>query len=383
MSKIGNFFRKRLTTIINLGISLFLLLVAGGTGVYVAFAETYSADKYMDEFYECFLNESYAALFKSAGVEESKFISTTAFTQMMVNDYGYEETEKYSIGKVVQSGNYAKATVAFVDSETIETVKWDLKLEKSKDKKYVFFNEWQVNIDDFIIEDVKITAPEEVEVIIDDINITTEDIEEVDKTVDQETGKVTYTIGRMFKGTHAVLFVGKHTEPESYITTFDEEHKLYSCRNGVLVSSHKDMMSGVAKNIIVEMYNSAFTGAGTTQLLTMFAATEEVSGIVDSKYKAMVDAINKDDGTTLISIDITDYSIMFDRYNFDEKTVAKFYYTASYTAKSERTLNDGVRDTYEGTVTAEAYVTFEFVDEKWQAVNIEMECIDYSKPEEE
>ena len=382
MSKIGKFFEKRLATIINLSVSLFLLLIAGGAGVYLAFAQTYSPEKYMDEYYECFLNESYGALFRSAGIEESTFISSSTFTQMMVNDYGYEEVEKYSIGNVVQTGDYAKATVAFVDSETIETIKWDLKLEKCKEKKYWFFNEWQVNIDDFIIEGVRLIAPAEVEVIIDDINVTTEELDEVKKVTDSETGMVTYTIDKMFMGTHAVLFVGTHTEPESYITTFDEDHKVYSCRDGVMIAADQTAMSEATRSIVVEMYNSAFSAAGTEKLLTLFSSKDGVQNIVESTYNAMLSAINKDDGATLVSIDITDYSIMFDRYDFDEEMTARFYYTATYTAKAERTMNEGVRETYEGSVTSEAYVTFEYIDDAWQAVNIEMECIDYSQPEE-
>ena len=99
-------------------------------------------------------------------------------------------------------------------------------------------------------------------------------------------------------------------------------------------------------------------------------------------YTNMINSINKDDGSTLSSIDITDYSITFDKYDFDENVRARFYYTANFTAKGGRTIDYGVRDTYEGTATSEAYITFELIDGTWQATDIEIECIDYSQPEE-
>ena len=79
---------------------------------------------------------------------------------------------------------------------------------------------------------------------------------------------------------------------------------------------------------------------------------------------------------------LVDYSISFDRYDFDGNVKAKFYYTASFTARGGRTIDYGVRDTYEGTATSQAYVTFELIDGIWQATDVEIECIDYSQPEE-
>lgn len=377
-------FEIKLSTVVNLLISLGLLLLAGGIGVFLAFYNTHSPQKYMDEYYECFLNESYSALFKSSGVKTDTFISAENFTRMMVNEYGYEETDKYSIGEITKDGDFATATVSFVDSETVETVKWNLKLQKSKEKKYIFFNEWNVNIDEFILEDVVLTADEEVEVIIDDINITSEDIAGVNKSLNEETGLVTYTIERIFTGTHSVLFAGKHTVPETELVSFDSENKIYECEMvGTLPTEDKDVMSDITKKIVVEMYNSAFAEADGTGLVALFSSKEGVSDKVTEVYNLVLAGVNKEDGSMLTSIDITDYSISFADYTYNEQMVTTFDYTAAFTAKTGRTLGDGVRKTYEGTVSAQAKITFEYVDDSWQAVAVDMDCIDYSQPEEE
>ena len=40
-----------------------------------------TSEKYMNDFYECFLNESYAALYGSSNVRESDFITDSSFTE--------------------------------------------------------------------------------------------------------------------------------------------------------------------------------------------------------------------------------------------------------------------------------------------------------------
>lgn len=138
LSKIGDFIKKKKSTILGLLGSIGMLLLAGLTGVFVAVYQTYSPEKYMNEYYECFKNESYGAMFASSGIKESSFITADTFAQMMINSYGYEEDDKYSISDVSKNGKYAKATVSFTDSETNEEINWDLKLQKGSQKHYMF-----------------------------------------------------------------------------------------------------------------------------------------------------------------------------------------------------------------------------------------------------
>ncbi len=384
MSKKKKKFEIKLSTVVNLSISMACLLLAGGIGVFLAFYNTHSPQKYMDEYYECFINESYSALFKSSGVSEDRFISTENFARMMVNEYGYEETDKYSIGNLEKEGEFANATVSFVDSESLSTVKWNLKLQKSAEKKYIFFNEWNVNIDEFILNNIIITADEEIEIIIDDINITTEEIEGVKKVFHEKTGLITYTIERMFKGTHSLILAGKHTMPESELVIFDEDNRSYIAGTvGVVETAVKDSLYSVTRDIIVEVYNSAFAEEAGENLVALFSSKEGVAEQITEAYNGILSQINKEDGSMLISIDITDYSISFEDYTYNEQLVSVFDYTAAFTAKTGRTLGDGVRKTYEGTVNSQAKVIFEYVEDSWQAVDIDMNCIDYSQPEDE
>ncbi len=384
MSKVGKFFKKHKGTILNLLGSIGLLVLAGGTGVFVALYQTYSPKKYMEDYYECFINESYSALYNSANVEESSFISLESFNQMMVNNYGYEDEDKYSISDVTRLGPYAQSMVSFEDSETGDNVQWKLKLEKADEKKYLIFSDWIVNIDEFIIEKVKLTAHKEVDVIIDDKNLTQEEIVGVIKKENAETGIITYYIDRMFAGDHTIMFVGTQTHPENYIVTFDEENKFYAFRDGDLKVDIQESMSTSVTNIIVEMYNSVFSQSGTETLATMFANKEGVKHNLDVTYIGMVSSANQDNGAMLESIDITRYSMKFGRYDYNGTIDVKFDYTAGFEAKYPRVIEggvviDGVRQSYMGEVDATATVTFEYIDGKWQAVAIDMQCIDYGE----
>ncbi len=383
LGKTGNFFEKKKGTILNLLGSLGLLILAGGVGVFIALYQTYSPEKYMDDYYECFMNESYAALYKNSNVKESSFVNLGAFNQMMVNNYGYEEEDKYSISDVTRLGQFAQATVSFEDSETKEDIRWDLKLEKA-DSRYVFFNEWQVDMDKFIIDNVKLTAHKEVDIIIDDKNLTQEEIAGVIKNTDEETGIVTYIIDRMFAGDHTIMFVGTHTQPESAVVTFDEDDKFYAFRQGDLKTEEQESIAASVTAIVAEAYNSAFAQTGIETLLPLFAESADREHNLTVLYEGMLGRINQENGATLTSIDITNYSMAFGKYDYSNKITMKFFYDATYTAKKARVMADGVvidgvRQDYEGDGEGQAEVSFEYRDGKWQAVSINMQCIDYSK----
>lgn len=384
MSKVGNFFKKRKGAILSMLGSLAMLAAAGGVGVFCALYQTYSPDKYMEDYYECFINESYAALYKSANIEESEFISLESFNQMMVNNYGYEETDRYSISEMSRLGPYAQSMVSFIDSETSDKVEWKLKLEKADEKKYLFFSDWIVNLDEFIVEKVKLVAPTGVDIIIDDKNITQEKIKGVRKTVDEETGMVSYIIDRMFVGDHNIMYVGTHTQPESVIVTVDEDSEFYAFREGDVKAEIQESISASVTDIVVGMYNAVFLQEGTDNVKTKFATKDGVQHNLDTTYIAMVAAANQDNGATLESIDITYYSMKFDRYDYDGDISVRFYYTSKFEAKYPRVMDggvviDGVRQSYVGEVDSEAVVTYEYIDEKWQAVSIDMKCIDYGE----
>lgn len=382
MSKTGNILKKVKATVLSLLGSVLLLLLAGVIGALVAIYQTYSADKYMNDFYECFINESYAALYGSAEVDESDFITLESFTQMMVNNFGYEDNDKYSISDIAKSGKYAISTVSFTDSETNKDVKWDLKLEKSEKKHYMFFNEWNVNIDDFILSNVKIEAAQGVDIIIDDKNITVEELKNVKKKINEETGVITYTIDKMFMGDHTVTFIGSQTQTENFIASFDKDHKYYAFRDGNLKAEDQQAISTLATSLVVEMYNSALTSAGPDQLKAMFVPNS--SYVAETSYIKMQAAVNKDNGAMLETIDIKDYSMVFERYDYSGTTKVEFFYKTSFKAKEPRVIDggviiDGVRQSYNGEAEATATITFGYVDGKWQATDIQMECIDYSE----
>ena len=221
------------------------------------------------------------------------------------------------------------------------------------------------------------------DVIVDGRNLTVDDIKGVKTTVDEETGLITYIVDRMFAGSHNIMFIGAHTEVKEVITQFDKDRKFYAFRDGDLKAEIQQSMLESSKNIVLEMYNASLTGAGIDTLIPMFANVDGVVSSIELTYNGMSRDINKEDGSTLNSIDITDYKVVFDRYAYEDSVKIVFNYTASYAAKGSRTVIDGVRERYEGVGSADAIITFKYIEDSWKPVNIDMQCIDYSLPEEE
>lgn len=363
--------------------SLMMLVIAGGIGAFVAFSETYSPEKYVEDYYDCFIQQSYAALYKNSDTKNSEFITSNNFVMMMVNDFAVAEEDKdYSLGKLEADGDFMKATVSCKNPEGDGKITWDLKLEESDEVEYKFFHKWKVNLEDFILKNVRIQAKKGVDVVLDGTNLSELDIEGVTKEVDKKTEMVTYTIDRLFMGSHSLVFDYKLTETLDKIVYFDNENKEYVLESAPLKADTKDKMKDKLVQVVSQMYNSAFAGEGIDNVYPLFIQTEIMTNKLTKVYDSLIADINKEDGATLLSLDITEYEVKFEDYKFDLQTDVTLEYVATFSAKGARSLMSGVRENYEGSNKGKIVVTFKRIDAKWVATNLKMKCLDYSKPPE-
>ena len=92
--------------------------------------------------------------------------------------------------------------------------------------------------------------------------------------------------------------------------------------------------------------------------------------------------VNKDNGSTLISMTFDSYNTEVIDYIYGQTFGVRFTFGTTFTAKEARTQMSGVRKSYNSNAQGEAVVRFVCRDGQWVPSSIEMNCFDYSKPAE-
>ena len=149
-----------------------------------------------------------------------------------------------------------------------------------------------------------------------------------------------------------------------------------SAGNGTSINNNAEM-------IVQLMYKAVFERTGIDEVSTYFVADEAVRAKLTAVYDAMVLAIEPEDGSTLNSMDITEFSEHDIKLIYPSQVNLLLSFNCTFSARGARQEGGGIREKYDGTATS--ITTFHFIkdNENWLCDDFTMECIDYSKEEVE
>lgn len=381
MNKVKAFFVKRKRSILQLIGSLFMLAIAGGVGIMLGLKKTNDINKYINEAVEYFGEENWVALYQYSEVEDSAFINENEFGKLAAVMFGDVAEEKVNIENIVEKDKDATVKISYKTSDGNEKT-CQLEFDKKNIKNYVFFPQWKLDIENMIAKDCKLVIKKGFKVYLDGIELTAENSSVVS---DDVAGTDTYIISRIFKGDHVIYLQCDGVEVIEANTTWDESGSSYNMEAEKinLLQSQKDILNSTSKNVVVGMYSAIFTESGTDGLKQYFSENESALTSLNQVYDNMLAAIKPDDGSTLNSIDITTFNYDSIDYMYPDKADVKVSFECTFKARGPRKKNGGVRERYEGTSGSDIILHFVKSGDTWSCESVEMECIDYSKKEEE
>lgn len=360
--------------------SALILLITGGIGVFAAYAKTEgSSMTYAKTYFKYFMTHSWSLMYEETDLENSKYINETSFGEMMKNIVPNRGSDKYKFVDRGSDGDYNLIDVVYQETGSKVKRTMTLRMKKQEEKSLIILNQWEVCLSDEILRDCTITVPAGINVSLDGISLA-----DGVYTDNPENGLRTYTLDKVLAGKHMVELSGPGTKSayESFIWEGSGSSYAVQTTEIPLNDSVVTTCSDKAIDMVIGMYTGVLTNAGCDEVKNFLTTEEEKAGI-DALYAELLAQVNKEDGSTLVSMSFDSYDTSMTDYVYGQSFGVKFTFGTTFTAKGARTQMSGVRQAYQGNAQGEAVVRFECRDGQWVPVRMEMACFDYSKPAEE
>ena len=359
--------------------SILILAIAGGIGVFAAFAKTEgSSMTYAKTYFKYFMTHSWSLMYGETDLDTSKYINETSFGEMMSNIVPNRGSDKYKFIDRGTDGTYNIIDVVYQETGSDVKQTMTLKLKKKEEKELLILNQWEVCLSSEILRDCTVTAPAGMNLALDGISLS-----DAEYTDDPDTGLRTYTLGQVLAGKHRLEISGVQTKSvyESFIWESSRSGYTVQATDIPLNDDVITLSSDKAIDMIIGMYTGVLTNAGCDSVKEYMTTDEEKAG-VDVVYASLMSQVNRDDGSTLISMTFDSYNTEVIDYVYGQTFGVRFTFGTTFTAKEARTQMSGVRKSYNSNAQGEAVVRFVCRDGQWVPSSIEMNCFDYSKPAE-
>ncbi len=359
--------------------SILILAIAGGIGVFAAFAKTEgSSMTYAKTYFKYFMTHSWSLMYGETDLDTSKYINETSFGEMMSNIVPNRGSDKYKFVDRGTDGTYNIIDVVYQETGSDVKQTMTLKLKKKEEKELLILNQWEVCLSSEILRDCTVTAPAGMNLALDGISLS-----DAEYTDDPDTGLRTYTLGQVLAGKHRLEISGVQTKSvyESFIWESSRSGYTVQATDIPLNDDVITLSSDKAIDMIIGMYTGVLTNAGCDSVKEYMTTDEEKAG-VDVVYASLMSQVNKDNGSTLISMTFDSYNTEVIDYIYGQTFGVRFTFGTTFTAKEARTQMSGVRKSYNSNAQGEAVVRFVCRDGQWVPSSIEMNCFDYSKPAE-
>lgn len=359
--------------------SILILAIAGGIGVFAAFAKTEgSSMTYAKTYFKYFMTHSWSLMYGETDLDTSKYINETSFGEMMNNIVPNRGSDKYKFVDRGTDGTYNIIDVVYQETGSDVKQTMTLKLKKKEEKELLILNQWEVCLSSEILRDCTVTAPAGMNLALDGISLS-----DAEYTDDPDTGLRTYTLGQVLAGKHRLEISGVQAKSvyESFIWESSRSGYTVQATDIPLNDDVITLSSDKAIDMIIGMYTGVLTNAGCDSVKEYMTTDEEKAG-VDVVYASLMSQVNKDNGSTLISMTFDSYNTEVIDYIYGQTFGVRFTFGTTFTAKEARTQMSGVRKSYNSNAQGEAVVRFVCRDGQWVPSSIEMNCFDYSKPAE-
>lgn len=353
--------------------SLLMLAIAAGIGIFLAIGKVKGGPTvFAEEYFRYYAANNWYQMFNSTEISESRFINQTTFSRYMSQIEIPEEVKSFEVVDVEKDGEYATVKVDYKTVDGKERTS-TMRLKKQDKNVLLFYSTWKGDAESFIINDCEIRIPDGFVLKFDG-----EEIEDVKQPAVE--GMCTYVFDRMFKGRHTVEISGTGVDTKTVELDWNTDNAAYQITLEELGISEaiKSEISKKSKELLVAYYQAALTKAGADGIKALVTGDETVAAGLDEQYKALLAAINKEDGSMMSSLEISACECAIDQYSYMDSATVTLNYTANYTAKKPRSLVHGVRKTYNGSNTASMTVNFKCVEGVWTISNSNMVCVDYS-----
>ena len=349
-------------------VSLLLLVVFGGIGIYIAYNSVYgNPDDTLTLLYDNFESNNWKLIYEMSDVEEGDFVNY--YTYAYVMNSLLEDVDKTTMvrGETSINGKEVVLDVLYGEGQG-KTYSLTL-VEDEVEKNHKFFPVWKLDLEEKIVKDVTIKVPFGYNVELDGINLIC-----CDSTWIGEERMIEYHIDRIFAGTHTLeaTQIGK----EDILLNISFNNDGAACEVSKKEIKHEAILLENTVAVVFGLYKNALTNVGPDDLKKYFK--EEQQEPFQALYDELYSKINQENGAVLKTLEVENYDIYSGKITGTSVQMV-IDFDCNFTAKSGRTSTSGLRKDYSGTASSSVKVTYEYIDDTFLISDIEFECIDYSE----
>lgn len=199
--------------------------------------------------------------YKMVQVENDTFINEEQF-QNVIEDMSCAKISNFRVKKEENEKNEDDYTryieIAYRLKEDTSDYSMMVTLEKSEEKKWLFFDNWKVNVGDYIVKDISIEAIKGSKITIGGQELSKDLVSQQEN----EEGNMVYTIPRMFQGNYETVITNDVYENIVFeMNTYKEGEKnnFSSVKLQSVITENSDVQSEY-ENIIGEIADKNTTG---------------------------------------------------------------------------------------------------------------------------
>ena len=240
-------------------------VVAILVGAYVYLSSVFTPEKVAIKYFKAYASKDANKICKVIKLDESEFVSKKLLKEAL-KDEEKIDLENYKIEKNPTKSQLEKAlgiketddlsksiTIKYIKKGSSKEYYKTIKLVKSKNKKFLFFDNWVVDSSDLVANDYSISVPKGAKPTIDGIEIK-------DKYKTSNTYTDTYKIPSILKGTHkitaklksGIVLTGEYKVNGNYGSISSSSLKLDKKTEETIKKSVKDNLTTIYDAVIAD-----------------------------------------------------------------------------------------------------------------------------------
>ncbi len=336
-------------------VSIIVLLLSA----YLLINNMFSPTKVAEGYFNAVINFDVDKLYKYLDIEESEFTSKEIFKKLInsnkieIINYSVDKTEKSS------DGMSAIVEIKYVlkDSKDSETLKIDL--VKTKNKKWLLFDNWKINTSDYsIIKNYKFNLPTGSKLTIEEKNVDKKYLKKTEDGID------TYEIPELFGTKYNIKIelmgleindIANINSYSDYDLNFDEDK---------ISESGKENLQKVIKESLENLYKNAKDNKTWGEVKKSFEYKNGDVSKLEKAYNNLLLSLNNSSSTlnsiAFTKIELSDVSLN-KKGQLYLSVKATYDFSISYKFGDETKTNESSDYDY-------MYLTFDYSDNSFKLV---------------
>lgn len=266
---------------------------------FVVGKNTFSAQNVATDYFKAMTNGDWDVAYDMMDMDESDFINKDMFVKA-VNGSDTLKVNKYTV-KASESSIAADVVIKYRKRGASSDDELELSMNKEDSKQFLLFDSWKISSDSYTVSDFTVQVPSGTTLYMDDVEVPEKYI---DEDTDSYTTYTTYTIDKLFKGTHTFYIETGDFESSkgTYDVEYDEDY--YTVDSIKIDEDSQKEIVDTAYGYMKQIIDAASTGQKFNSIKDIFTddAAKDAKDEYENYFASAFYAYAKDDGITGVAL---------------------------------------------------------------------------------